>query len=78
MSRVCQVTGKSPLTGNNVSHSKVKTKKRFDINLREKRYWLEEENRWVRLRISARGMRLIDKRGISAVIRDMRARGQKP
>lgn len=78
MSRVCQVTGKSALTGNKVSHSKMKSKKRFEINLREKRYWYEEENRWVRLRLSARGMRLIDKRGLAAVIRDMRAQGQKP
>ena len=56
----------------------MKSKKRFEINLREKRYWYEEENRWVRLRLSARGMRLIDKRGLAAVIRDMRAQGQKP
>jgi len=77
MSRVCQVTGKRALVGNNVSHSNRKTKRRFEINLRMKRYWFEEENRWVSLRVSARGMRTIDKRGLADVIREMRSRGQK-
>jgi len=77
MSRVCQVTGKSPLIGSNVSHSNRHTKKRFEVNLRDKRFWLEDERRWITLRVSARGMRLIDKLGLSAVVADMRARGQK-
>ena len=77
MSRVCQVTGKKAMVGNKVSHSHHKTKRRFEINLRNKRYWLEEENRWIRLRVSARGMKIIDKRGLAAVVREMRARGQK-
>ncbi len=77
MSRVCQITGKKALVGNKVSHSHHKTKRRFEINLRNKRYWLEDESRWIRLRVSARGMRIIDKRGLAAVVRDMRARGEK-
>ncbi len=77
MSRVCQVTGKRAMVGNKVSHSHHKTKRRFEINLRNKRYWLEDENRWIRLRVTARGMKIIDKRGLAAVIRDMRARGEK-
>ena len=68
MSRVCQVTGKRPVSGNNVSHSNVKTKRRF---------WVESENRWVRLRISTKGLRIIDKKGIDAVLTDLRARGEK-
>lgn len=77
MSRVCQVTGKRPLMGSNVSHSNRHTKTRFEINLRAKRFWLEDEKRFVTLRVSARGMRVIDKKGISAVVADMRARGEK-
>ncbi|MBL4633728.1 MAG: 50S ribosomal protein L28 [Kofleriaceae bacterium] len=77
MSRVCQVTGKVALVGNNVSHSKRHTKKRSEINLRRKRLWFEEETRFVSLRVSARGMRTIDKRGLAAVIKDIRARGEK-
>ncbi len=77
MSRVCQVTGKAPLVGNNVSHSNRHTKRRYEINLRNKRFWLEDEKRWITLRISARGMRLIDKLGLPAVLADMRARGAK-
>lgn len=77
MSRVCQVTGKKPAVGNNVSHSNRKTRRRFDINLRKKRYWLEDENRWVTLRVSARGMRIIDKKGLGAVLSDMKAKGIK-
>jgi large subunit ribosomal protein L28 len=77
MSRVCQVTGKRPLVGYNVSHSNRHTKRRFEINLRVKRFWLEDERRWITLRVSARGMRLIDKLGLTAVIAEMRARGEK-
>jgi large subunit ribosomal protein L28 len=77
MSRVCQVTGKRPLVGNNVSYSNRHTKRRFEVNLRDKRFWLEDEKRWITLRISARGMRLIDKLGLPAVIAEMRARGEK-
>jgi large subunit ribosomal protein L28 len=77
MSRVCQVTGKKPLVGMNVSHSNRHTKRRFEINLRTKRFWLEDEKRFITLRLSARGMRLIDKLGLPAVIADMRARGEK-
>ena len=77
MSRVCQVTGKQALVGNNVSHSKRHTKKRSEINLRKKRLWLEEEGRFVTLRVSARGLKIIDKRGLAAVVKDMRSRGQK-
>ena len=77
MSRVCQVTGKGPLTGNNVSHSNVKTRRRFLPNIHHHRFWVESENRWVRLRISTKGLRIIDKKGIDAVLKDMRARGEK-
>jgi large subunit ribosomal protein L28 len=76
MSRVCQVTGKRPMTGHNVSHANNKTKRRFLPNLHYHRYWVESERRWVRLRVSTRGMRLIDKKGIDAVIEELRARGQ--
>ena len=77
MSRVCQVTGKTAMVGNKVSHSNHRTKRRFEINLRSKRYWLEDENRWIRLRVSARGMKIIDKRGLAVVVRELRARGEK-
>ncbi len=77
MSRVCDVTGKRALVGNNVSHSKRHTKKRSEVNLRRKRIWFEDENRFVSLRVSARGMKIIDKRGIEVVVREIRARGQK-
>jgi large subunit ribosomal protein L28 len=77
MSRVCQVTGKGPLSGNNVSHSNVKTRRRFLPNIHRHRFWVESENRWVRLRISAKGIRIIDKKGIDAVLSDLRARGEK-
>lgn len=76
MSRVCQVTGKRPMTGHNVSHANNKTKRRFLPNLHYHRYWLEGEKRWVRLRLSTRGMRIIDKKGIDAVIAELRARGE--
>ena len=77
MSKYCQVTGRGPSFGNNVSHAHNKTRRRFDLNLFRKRFWLEEENRWVTLRLSARGLRIVDKKGISAVVRDLRARGEK-
>jgi len=77
MSRVCQVTGKRPLTGNNVSHANNKTRRRFLPNLHSHRFWVEGEKRWVKLRVSAKGMRIIDKCGIDAVLNDMRSRGVK-
>jgi len=76
MARVCQVTGKGPMSGNNVSHANNKTKRRFLPNLQYRRFWVESENRWVRLRISMNALRTIDKVGIDAVLADMRARGQ--
>jgi large subunit ribosomal protein L28 len=77
MSRVCQVTGKKPMSGNNVSHANNRTRRRFAPNLHYHRFWVENEKRFVRLRISAQGMRLIDKKGIDAVLTDMRKRGEK-
>lgn len=77
MSKVCQVTGKRPVTGNNVSHAQNKTRRRFVPNLHSKRFWVESENRFVRLRVSSKGMRIIDKKGIDAVLADMRTNGQK-
>ena len=77
MSKVCQVTGKGPITGNNVSHANNKTRRRFLPNLQYHRFWLESEQRWVRLRVSAKGMRIIDKLGIEQIVQDLRARGQK-
>ncbi|GAP33620.1 LSU ribosomal protein L28p [Piscinibacter sakaiensis] len=76
MARVCQVTGKRPMVGNNVSHANNKTKRRFLPNLQYRRFWLEAENRWVRLRISNAALRLIDKVGIEQVVADLRARGE--
>ncbi|RYZ95610.1 MAG: 50S ribosomal protein L28 [Moraxellaceae bacterium] len=76
MSRVCQVTGKRPITGNNVSHAKNHTKRRFLPNLHTHRFWVEAEKRFVSLRLTAKGMRIIDKRGIDAVLADVRARGE--
>ena len=77
MSKVCQVTGKRPVTGNNVSHANNKTRRRFLPNIHDHRFWLESENRFVKLRVSAKGMRVIDKRGIDQVISDLRAQGQR-
>ena len=77
MSKVCQVTGKRPLSGNNVSHAHNKTRRRFMPNLHYHRFWVENENRWVRLRVSSKGMRLIDTKGIDAVLTDIRSRGDK-
>ena len=77
MSRVCQVTGKRPLSGNNVSHANNKTRRRFLPNLHSHRFWVESEKRWVKLRVSSHGMRIIDKVGIDQVLADLRARGDK-
>lgn len=74
MSRVCQVTGKKPLTGHNVSHANNKTRRRFLPNLHSKRFWVPSENRFVRLRVSSKGMRIIDKKGIELVLTEIRAR----
>ena len=77
MSRVCQVTGKGPVTGNNISHANNKTRRRFLPNLQHHRFWVESEKRFVRLRVSAKGMRIIDKCGIDVVLSELRARGEK-
>ncbi len=77
MSRVCQVTGKKPAVGNNVSHAKNRTRRRFLPNLQSHRFWVESEKRFVKLRISTKGMRIIDKKGIDAVLAEMRGRGEK-
>ncbi len=77
MSRVCDVTGKRPITGNNVSHANNKTKRRFLPNLHRHRFWVPSEKRHVRLRVSSKGMRIIDKKGIETVLAEMRARGRK-
>lgn len=76
MSRVCQVTGKRPLSGNNVSHAKNRTRRRFLPNLQSKRFWIEAEKRFVRLRVSMKGQRIIDKVGIEEVLADIRSRGE--
>ncbi|KAA0910596.1 50S ribosomal protein L28 [Pusillimonas sp. ANT_WB101] len=76
MARVCQVTGKGPMVGNNVSHANNKTKRRFLPNLQSRRFWVESENRWVRLRVSTNAIRTIDKLGIEVVLADMRTRGE--
>ena len=76
MSKVCQVTGKRPVTGNNVSHAHNKTRRRFLPNLHTHRFWGESENRFVRLRVSTKGMRIIDKKGIDQVLSEIRARGE--
>jgi len=75
MARVCQVTGKKPMVGNNVSHANNKTKRRFLPNLQNRRFWVESENRWVRLRLTNNALRTIDKNGIDVVLADLRARG---
>ncbi|MEK7697565.1 MAG: 50S ribosomal protein L28 [Pseudomonadota bacterium] len=77
MSRVCQVTGKRVMTGNNVSHANNKTKRRFLPNLHHRRLWVESEKRWVSLRLSRQGLRTIDKNGIDAVLAELRTRGEK-
>ena len=77
MSRVCQVTGKRPISGNNVSHAHNKTRRRFLPNLHTHRFWLPSENRYVKLRVSSKGMRIIDKKGIESVVSDIRGRGER-
>jgi large subunit ribosomal protein L28 len=77
MSRVCMVTGKNPQVGNNVSHAKNRTKRRFLPNLHTHRFWVESEKRFVKLRLSSKGMRIIDKVGIDQVLNEIRARGEK-
>lgn len=76
MARVCQITGKRPMTGNNVSHANNKTRRRFLPNLHTQRFWLEEEKRFIKLRVSRKGLRIIDKLGIDKVVQDLRAKGQ--
>lgn len=77
MSKVCQITGKRPVTGNNVSHAKNRTRRRFLPNLHTQRFWLTKEKRWVKLRVSSQGLRLIDKKGIDVVVEELRAKGVK-
>lgn len=76
MARVCVVTGKKPMVGNNVSHANNRTKRRFLPNLHYRRFWVESENRWIRLRLSAAALRTIDKNGIDSILADLRARGE--
>ena len=77
MSRECQVTGKRPVSGNNVSHAHNKTRRTFQPNLHNRKFWVASESRWVRLRVSTKGLRTIDKKGIDAVLADLRAQGVK-
>lgn len=77
MAKRCQVTGKKPLSGNNVSHANNKTKRRFLLNRQSKRFFLPSENRWIRLKVTARGIKTITKKGIEAVVKEMRAGGEK-
>lgn len=77
MARICQVTGKKPVKGNHVSHANNKTRRRFLPNLKSRRFWVEGENRWVRLRVSQAGLRTIDKKGIDVVLAELRAQGAK-
>lgn len=77
MANVCIVTGKKPLTGNNISHANNKTRRRFSPNIHTHRFWVESENRFVKLKVSAKGMRIIDKNGIDAVLSDIRANGAR-
>jgi len=77
LSRICDVTGKKPMFGNNVSHAHYKTRRRFNINLQKKRFWLADESRYVTLNVSTQGLRLIDKKGIRRVVYELRAQGKK-
>ena len=76
MARVCQVTGKTPIAGNSVSHSNIKTKRRFLPNLQTKKFFLAEENKWITLKLTADGIRTINKRGLLTVVKELRAKGQ--
>ncbi|GBE07416.1 50S ribosomal protein L28 [bacterium BMS3Bbin11] len=77
MARVCQITGKRTVRGNNVSHAHNKTRRSFLPNLHYRHFWVESENRWVKLRVSSKGLRILDKKGIDTVLTEMRARGEK-
>ena len=77
MSKVCQVTGKKPMFGNNVSHANNKTRRKFNVNLQKKKFWVPEENRYITLRLSMHGLRIINKKGISRVVSELRAKGTK-
>lgn len=77
MSKICIITGKRPVTGNNVSHAQNKTKRRFLPNLHTHRFWVENENKYIKLKVSAKGMRIIDKKGIEVVLADLRSKGHK-
>ncbi|MEC8962434.1 MAG: 50S ribosomal protein L28 [Pseudomonadota bacterium] len=77
MARVCQITGKRTVSGNNVSHANNRTKRTFKPNIHDRRFWVESEKRWVRLRVSHQGQRIIDKKGIESVLKDLRARGER-
>ena len=77
MSKVCQVTGKKPLSGNNVSHAKIRSSRTFQPNIDKHKFWVESEKRFVRLNVSAKGMRIIDKKGIEKVLSEIRSRGEK-
>ena len=76
MSRVCDVTGKKPMFGNNVSHANNKSRRRFNVNLQKKRFWLPDEKRYITLRVSTKGMRIIDKKGIGKVVNELKAKGK--
>jgi large subunit ribosomal protein L28 len=77
MAQVCVVTGKKPMSGNNVSHANNKTRRKFNPNLHNKRFWVETENRWVRMKVSAKGIKIIGKRGIDSVLAELRGNGVK-
>ncbi len=77
MARVCQITGKRTVSGNNVSHANNRTKRTFKPNIHDRRFWVESEKRWVRLRVSHQGLRIIDQKGIESVLKDLRARGER-
>jgi len=77
MAKVCQITGKRTIRGNNVSHAKNRTRRTFEPNLHYRRFWVESESRWVRLRVSSKGLRIIDKKGIDTVLTELRANGEK-
>ena len=77
MSKICQVTGKKPMFGNNVSHANNKTRRKFDVNLQKKKFWLPEEKRFITLRLSMHGLRIVNKKGITRVVKEMRDRGSK-
>jgi large subunit ribosomal protein L28 len=77
MARVCQITGKAPMVGNNVSHANNRTKRRFLPNLQRRRFWVESENRWISLRLTTNALRTIDKNGIDVVLAQLRAKGEQ-